>query len=92
MNTTLIKITEFCDSHGIAYSYISTLEEYGFVTVEQKAFIKNEELPKIEKIVRLNREMQINFEGIDVILNLLDKLDEAAENERKLKQRLRIYE
>lgn len=90
--TTLIAITDICESHGIEQSYVTTLEDYGFVTIQSQQYIKNEELVRVEKIIRLNREMKINFEGIDVILNLLDKLDKASETERRLKKRLRIYE
>jgi len=89
---TLIAITDFCSSHNIEHTYITTLEEYGFVTLENGSFIPHQELPRVEKVIRLNREMNINFEGIDVILNLLEKLDHLSAERQQLVRRLRLHE
>ncbi len=92
MATTLIKITDFCNSHGIETTYIETLEGYGLVQLREQEFIDYQELPKVEKIIRLNRDMNINFEGIDVILNLLDRMESLNREQKQLRRRLKLYE
>ena len=42
--------------------------------------------------MRLHYELDINFEGMDAIINLLKKLQEAEEEMRRLKNKLRLYE
>ena len=88
----LISIKEFCASHGVEHTYLFELQEYGFVELKQEEFIEETEVPKVEKVMRLHHEMGINFEGIDVILNLLDRVDNMNSEMTRLRNRLLIYE
>ncbi|RMB59130.1 MerR family transcriptional regulator [Dokdonia sinensis] len=92
MSTTYIKITDFCGSHGIETTYVERLQDYGLISLHDREFIQHEELPRVEKIIRLNREMDINFEGIDVILNLLERIEKLDTDVQKLRNRLNLYE
>ena len=60
--------------------------------IEEKKFIAESQLPKFEKVVRLHYDLQINFEGIDVIANLLERINRIQEENTILKNRLRLYE
>ena len=91
----LISTTEFCINHQIEISFISSLQEFGLIeitTIEEKTFIDTKQLHKLEKIVRLYYDMEINIEGIEAITHLLQR-NESMQNEiTKLKNRLGLYE
>ena len=74
------------------HTYIYELQEFGFFTIEKDDFLLEDELPKVEKIIRFNRDLKINLEGIDVILNLLERVKKQEEDLLQLRNRLTIYE
>lgn len=86
---------EFCASHEIELSFLSSLNEFGLIEItfiEEKKLIGESQLPKLEKLVRLHYDLQINLEGIDAIANLLNRIDRIQEENIILKNRLRFYE
>ncbi|HEU5051636.1 MAG: chaperone modulator CbpM [Ginsengibacter sp.] len=75
----LIPAKDFCLYHNIEYSFISSLEDSGLITVtsvEESAFIPADELDKLEKFVRLHYDLDINIEGIETIYHLLQKIEQ----------------
>ena len=91
----LIPASEFCVYHNVEFSFISSLHEYGLVTIEQKeetAFIPVNELPELEKYVRLHYELEINLEGIEAISHLLQRMQSIQHEMLALKNKLRLYE
>ena len=75
----LILIELFCLHHGIEVNFISALKEYGMIkiiVIEEKEYFSLEQLAAIEKIIRLHFDLEINLEGIDVIMNLLNQIDD----------------
>ena len=94
METEIIVLNEFCSSHQVEISFIQSLEEHGLietVIVDQSVCIHGNELPKLERIVRLHRELNINPEGIDVINELLKRMDDMHHEIIDLKNRLDFY-
>lgn len=86
---------EFCTSHEIEFSFISSLNEAGLIEiclVEEKYLIAESQLPKLEKLVRLHYDLQINLEGIDAIANLLERFNRIREENTILRNKLRLYE
>lgn len=91
----MIVAAEFCTHHNVEYSFISTLNEYGLIevtTVEETRFIPCDELPKLERLVRLHDELDINLEGLQAISYLLQKIENMQQEIMHLKNRLRLYE
>jgi|SRR5690242_1641287 hypothetical protein len=75
----LIPAKDFCLYHNIEYSFISSLEDSGLITVtsvEESTFIPADELDKLEKFVRLHYDLEINIEGIETIYHLLQKIEQ----------------
>ncbi|HSN08475.1 MAG TPA: chaperone modulator CbpM [Hanamia sp.] len=75
----LIPAEDFCIYHNIEYSFISSLEDSGLISVtsvEQSTYIPAEELQKLEKFVRLHYDLDINIAGIETINHLLEKIEE----------------
>jgi hypothetical protein len=54
--------------------------------------MSHEELSKAEKIVRLYKDLDINLEGIEVINQLLYRIEILQGEIISLKNRLRLYE
>ena len=90
-----IPLDVFCQQHGIEISVISSLEEYGLIEVsriEEAEYIQLSQLADAEKLVRLYGELDINLEGIDVIIHLLHRIKEMQTEMQLLKNRLSLYE
>ena len=74
----LISASEFCVYHNIEFAFLSNLKEFGLieiVQVQQTDYIPEEQLERLERMIRLHRELEINPEGIDTIDHLLEKLN-----------------
>lgn len=91
----LIPIKQLCSHYEVEMSFFKQLNEHGLIEVmniKRTMYIRPEKITEVERIMRLYHELEINIEGIDVIFNLLQKLN-AKENELYLlRNRLSIYE
>jgi len=79
----------------VQISFIQTLEEHGLIQttiVNQTRCVHTDELSRLEKILRLNQELNINPEGIDAIIHLLQRIDSMQNEVTALKNRLNFYE
>lgn len=91
----LVAVDEFCASHNIEISFISSLQQNGLIeiiTIEQTGFIDAEKLPQVEKFIRLYYELDINIEGIETISHMLERIRSMQEEIIMLRNRLRFYE
>ena len=94
MDTDMIVLNDFCASHQIEVSFIQSLEEHGLVQtviVDQSICVRANELPKLERIVRLSQELSINPEDLDVIDHLLNRIETMQHEISELKNRLDFY-
>jgi len=91
----LIIVDVFCKEYQIESNLICDLEEFGLIKTIQKDSIKyfdKKQIVTIEKIIRLHIDLNINKEGIEVILDLLDKIEVLNQHNKHLKNRLDLYE
>lgn len=91
----LIPANEFCNSHNIEISFINSLQEAGLIeitTIKETEYIHESQLYELEKIVRLYYELDINLEGIETVIHLLQRINEMQDEITLLKNRLRLYE
>lgn len=91
----LILAEEFCTHHKIGLSFISSLQQYGLIEVtaiEETFYIPKNQLHKLEQIIRLHYDLNINLEGIDAITHLLKRIKKMQTEITGLKNRLRMYE
>lgn len=90
-----ITATEFCTGHNIEMAFLYSLDENGLITLEraeESIYIIEDQLPNLERIVRLHYDLGINLEGIETIINLLDRAEELQNEINMLRNRLRLYE
>ena len=90
-----ISITEFCNCHHIEYSFINLLNESGLleiIVVEEDEFIEREQLRELEKMMRLHYDLEINIQGIDAIIHLLDRVSQLQKEVISLQNKLKRFE
>ncbi len=91
----LITTEQFCTSHEIEISFIDKLQEFGLVQVEileHTSYISIHELQKLEQVIHLHFELDINLEGIEAILHILQRENILQREIMFLENRLRLYE
>jgi hypothetical protein len=87
----LVPAKDFCINHNIEYSFISSLQNSGLISVtsiKRSSFIHADEMHKLEKFVRLHYDLDINIEGIETINHLLEKIEEMQKEIVQLKNKL----
>ena len=90
----MIVLNEFCTNHEIEISFIRSLEEYGLIEtiiVNETVCVRGNELSKLEQIIRLHQELNINPEGIDAINILLKRLEYMQNEITELRNKLDFY-
>ena len=95
MKIERITISEYCSHYNIESSFIEILEEMGIVEFERendKIFLDSEYFQDLERCRQLHYELHINLEGIDVILNLLEKQNKLEDEIQSLKNQLKLHE
>lgn len=73
-----IRLQKIIQYHGISRHEITEWVEYEFFEIveeEGSEYIREDELDKIERIIRLYRDLGVNSPGIDIILRLREKLE-----------------
>lgn len=91
----LLLVNELCEHYQVNKSFFSDLDEFGFIEViriENKSFIHEDKLSVVDKVIRIQNDLNINIEGVDAVFNLLEKIDELQMELHAVKNRLRLYE
>lgn len=90
---SLILVKQFCLSHGIDTGFIAALHNFGLIEIivaEENQYLSPIQLREAEKMIRLHYELEVNLEGIDIITNLLRRIEtlqmelNAAQNKLRL--------
>ncbi|WP_047245528.1 chaperone modulator CbpM [Maribacter thermophilus] len=92
---TYIQIEQICTHYGVETSFIHQLKEFEIVHIEESEnteVIKDSELPKLEKMVRLHQELEINPQGLQAIDHLLKKVVDLQDEVMTLKRKLDLFE
>jgi hypothetical protein len=87
----LIATTEICIYHNVEYTFIQSLGEAGLVelqVIDHTTYIPETELQKLEKMIRMHDELEINIAGIEAISHLLQRIEQMQEDLRLLRNKL----
>ena len=93
--STLISIDIFCQEHHLESELIISLHEFGLIEIlieNEKGFIAADDLGIIQKIISFHNDLEINKEGIEVILRLLEQINGNLAEINTLKNKLGLYE
>ena len=87
-HSTIAQIIEY---YPIELSSLYHLNESGIIkilTIEETDYIHHDELPELERIIRIQQDLNISFETMDIVINLLEKIKELQSENDSLKIRL----
>ncbi|MBR9853314.1 MAG: MerR family transcriptional regulator [Algicola sp.] len=90
-----ISIKTFCERHGVGESFVYSMYEYEILHVDQKkeeGMLHLDDLPLLEKMVRLHYDLDINPEGIQAIHHLLGQVESLQQELILLKKKLNRLE
>lgn len=91
----LIIVEVFCEHYKIELTQIEELEDFGLIEIYNEnglKYIHSSNLPQVEKVLRFHNELNINKEGIEVVLNLLERLENTNQELKYFKDKLKLYE
>ncbi|USD24515.1 chaperone modulator CbpM [Flagellimonas marinaquae] len=86
-----ISIKTFCENHGVGESFIYSMYEYEILQVQQEkeaGMLHLDDLPLLEKMVRLHHDLDINPEGIQAVHHLLGQVESLQQEVASLKKKL----
>ena len=90
----IISIQKFCKLYEVPVSFVDSLYSFQLIDIvdfENTKHIHTNQIAHIEKLIRLHYDLNINFEGLDVINNLLDKINELENEVISLKRQISFY-
>jgi hypothetical protein len=91
----LISASEFCFYHQVDLDFIYNLNDSGLLIctlIEEKIFIPVSQISRLEKLVHLHYQLEINLQGIETVEHLLKQLNAMQQEVIKLNNRLSFYE
>lgn len=91
----LILVNEFCGYHHIEVEFVRVLEQRGLIettTIQHTTYLQPEQLPRLEKLVRLHHDLAIQAEDLDVVSELLERVENLQQQITDLQNRLVFYE
>ena len=89
-----VQIDILCRHYQIESTFFQRLDEIGLIETFETAntlCVDEAQVSRIDKILRLYHDLNINPEGIDVILNLLNRIEELERALIESKNRLALY-
>ncbi len=95
MEQHLITLNDFCVYHQAEHTFVTSLHDAGLVEVtviDKTTYIPESQLQRLERILRLHQELEINLPGIEAIFHLLDIMEQLQNDRQSLINRLRNYE
>lgn len=94
-NTTYIPIKTLCTHYKVETSFFQGLNDHGLIeitTIEKSPCVHQNHIKQLETMLRLHQDLNINFEGIDTVLNLLERVEVLQAELKSVRNRLGIYE
>ena len=90
-----IPVILLCSHYKVEVSFFNELDEVGLIDIikiEQTSYLHHDKINDLEKMIRIYHELNVNIEGIDVVFNLLQKVDDLQSELNTVQSRLRLYE
>lgn len=85
MEKTLFRVIDICRSNNIEQTFIQELHSNGLIEIiyqEEQAYIEEDQVLIVERFSTWHYELEINVQGIEVVQQLLERI-EALQSEIK---------
>lgn len=79
---------ELVKIYNIEITFFDSLDESGLVKTETENNVKYllyDELPTFERLTNWHYDLEVNLPGLEIIHNLLQKMEELREDNRRLR-------
>ncbi len=86
-----ISVEQCCIYYSIETTFIDQLNEHGLIELSRsgnEAFIDYEQLPDLEKYMRLHYDLEINMPGIEAIKYLLNRVQQLQQEIKDIRNTL----
>jgi len=90
-----ILVQMYSERTQIESEFLRNLNDYGLVKLEEReneVFMDEKDISEIERLFRLHRDLGINYEGLDVIKQMLQRMNSLEKEIEYLQKKLRLYE
>ncbi len=90
----LIAVKSIASHYELEIIFFENLNDLGIIeiiTVNEEYYLEHDMIIKVEKVIRIHKDLDINTEGIAVVLNLLEKIDMLEQELNAAKNSLRLY-
>lgn len=88
-------ITEICQYYHIESDFFEEIEYHQLLEIHQisgQKFIHQKQLNRLEKILRLHDELDLNLQGIDVVFGMMKRIEKLEKELRQAKSKLNVLE
>ncbi len=90
-----ISVAQFCTHYNVPISFIESLDNYELIQIieiQSDKYIHLEDIKTLERYIRLHYHLNINFEGLDVVANLLNQIEQLQNQIKNLHNQLDFYQ
>ena len=90
-----IKVEILCLHYQVENTFFQQLNEIGLIEirlVDNDAWVDEQHIAVLDKVIRLHQDLDINPQGLDVVLNLLDKITSLEASLVEAQNRLALFE
>lgn len=90
-----LSIQKFCETYQVEKHFVIRFVEANLIELTRdgnEEYISEDQVPKLEKMVRLHRDLDINEEGLEAIAHLLNRIEGMNNELVYLRNRLNLYE
>ncbi len=90
-----IAIEEFCSHHGVEVMLVREFADFGLIQLHQAEdgeFVPDEEISRLERMLRLSQELDVNLAGIEIIMHMREELKQLRREAATLRYRLQQLE
>ena len=91
----LILLKTVSSHYQVELSFFNHLHDLGLIEIEimeQSPYVHENQIHNLERMIRMHHELDVNPEGIDVVFNLLQKIEHLQKDLIAAQNRLRLYE
>jgi hypothetical protein len=91
----LILLKTVSSHYQVELSFFTHLQDLGLIEIEireQSPYVHENQMHNLDRMIRMHHELEVNPEGIDVVFNLLQKIENLKKDLNATQNRLRLYE
>lgn len=95
MSKGKIQIQTIISAYDIDISLVQNLEDIGRISIIEEndtLYISDNQLDILDKMLRMNADLNLNAEGIDTVLHLLERIEELQNRIAVLSERTRLMD